>query len=163
VVAASYRRGAVFLVLCLLIQVACNVPRILVRSYNPDSVPLNTARALSETLKPSDLLVCDAWGDPAMFCATNPNHKRLDLMNYHAGPTELWTRIREHLASGNRVFIYGVVDRSKEKWGTSDLGTRPNLIKFEELQPLREILKTPVWSGPSKGTSENLYEILKAP
>jgi hypothetical protein len=36
-------------------------------------------------------------------------------------------------------------------------------MKFEELQPLREILKTPLWSGASKGTSENLYEILKAP
>lgn len=162
-VASSYRRGGVFLVLCLVIQVACNVPRILVRSHNPNSAPLNTARALSETLKPSDLLICDAWGDPAMFCATNPNQKRLDLMNYHDGPAKLWSRIREHLASGNRVFIYGVVDRSRETWNTSDLGTRPNLIKFEELQPLRELLKTPVWLGTAKGASENLYEILKAP
>jgi hypothetical protein len=162
-VAASYKRGPAFLVLCLTIQVACNVPRILVRSHNPNSGPLNTARALSESIKPSDLLICDAWGEPAMFCATNPGQKRLNLMNYHDGPAKLWSIIRDHLSTGNRVFLYGVVDRSKEKWNVSDLGTRPNLIKFDELQPLREILPTPVWTGTSKGTSENLYQLLRAP
>lgn len=163
IVATSYRRGSGFLVFCLMIQVACNVPRILVRSNNPNSAPISTAKALSETLKPSDLLICDAWGDPAFFCASNPDQKRLDLMNYHDGPVELWSRIRGHLASGNRVFIYGVVDRSREKWSTSDLGTRPRLIKFEELQPLRDLLGEPVWTGSAKGASENLYQINRAP
>lgn len=163
VIAASYRRGPWVLLLCLAIQGACNIPRILIRSHDPSSFPINTTRALAQTLQPTDLLICDAWGDPGMFCATNPDQKRLNLMEHHDGPLALWQRIQTELSAGHRVFIYGVVDRSRENWDTTDLGTRANLIKFDELQPLRQVLGAPVWTGSSKGTTENLYQITKVP
>ena len=84
-------------------------------------------------------------------------------MTHLSGSEGLWTVVRSNLASGNRVFIYGVVQRTPERWKASDLGTRPHLITYDEVLSLRPFLSPPIWQAQAKGTLEDLYEITTSP
>ena len=147
----------------LSIQIAANVPRLLIEPHQKDSTGLRAAEAIEGSLRKTDLLICDRWSDAGFYCATHPDQNLLNLMSHLSGSEGLWTVVRSNLASGNRVFIYGVVQRTPERWKASDLGTRPHLITHDEVLRLRPFLSPPVWQAREKGTLEDLYEITTSP
>lgn len=140
-----------------------NIPRILVQGNNPDSPSIRLSRALEQWVKPNDLLICDGWDHSGLYIAVHPDQNRLILMNHHDGPEAIWARVRENLTKGNRVFLYGVVERSEARWNTTDLGTRKGLISFSEFQSFRDNAGTPIWKEKPHPQVEHLYEFKSVP
>ncbi len=156
--AARSRYGTYALGSMLALQLAANIPRVAIHGSDPQNQNLLAANALRASMTFEDLLVADSWDDSSTFFAMYPQQANLKLMFHHGGVSGLEKAIAAAHAAGHRVFVYGLLERSTERWLMSDLGTRPGLLRESDIVPFRQRAKL-VWRGVDKGSSGDLYEL----
>lgn len=151
-----FARGLLFIFLgWMLLRNGTQVYAHFHRTDNPSQV---AAMALEKSIGPNDLLVCDGWDHSNLFLTRNPRQPKFAVMTDSKDPQVLAELIRTARARQARVWFFGLLEQTPERWAANDSGKRGTTVPYEALQAYRPKARL-VWMGAEHGFTGDLYEL----
>jgi hypothetical protein len=157
-VADSHRRGFPILVGLLALMVLRNSQQSYFQRTSFDN-PLNRgAIALEKTVTERDFLICDGWDASNIYNVRNPGRNLIRLIYAPVSSETLATRIAETRQKGGKVYIFGLMELTPERFELSDIAKRGKKGWYPVIQGYKPKARL-VWQGSEHGAIGDLYEI----
>jgi len=134
---------------------SCNLPSVYYKYHRLDNPQTATLVNLERCLTDKDLLVCDGWDHSLAYIAKYPKRSVYALIRESPDPGRLQERIDQTIRQNGRVFFIGLLEKTPDQWGLTDLPRRGRM-GYRELDRWRQ-QGTLVWQGVAAGATEDLY------